>query len=554
MLQFITRFPAEITLEIVSYLDQFDCVELMCVCHNWHNIIPTLALRVWNHVYVSRTSWNKTNSCMIRCLSYVQHLTIENRDSVPILSKFRKSAISWLEIKSHDPSLTTDLQLVSSIKPLAATLTELDITDHPSNLSLVDLLEALPNLTHLTFLFDAKRFKQLPPTLGYTKEDDKQLICSKLVYLHLDNAYNFELEMAPLFRRCPQLVSLLLSTQFERVPDRTFEFSIDLCRATKLCPLLRYIMLNQGKYAVQEDHARGDFWKQMSKEGSVDKDGQGIREFIFYGDEFNFNKVLPTLLDQRHTLEYVSLSSVDENPWTLLADIHFERLRTLNMWYAKVEEQAWNRFLTTNGKHLERLDLSLVTNPKHLPPIVKAINSMENLKQLRLFNSSRFCNYPDEFNLGALSRNPELRILDLSNVCVLDQEIIGLCHSQSLLELSVLMNHDHCTCITVDGFLGFADKLKDVNTSICFIWFENCHNITDACLERLAYVESLITLSIYGNRRITDEGVRSFLNVNNDDGKKSIEVHDCPEVSRQGLWTIDDDESDESSSVEYTSC
>ena len=96
MLQFITRFPAEITLEIVSYLDQLDTIECMCVCRHWHNVIPGYALRVWNQVYVSWNSWDKTNDCMIQCLKHVQHLTIEDRDSRAILSKFKKSPLSRL--------------------------------------------------------------------------------------------------------------------------------------------------------------------------------------------------------------------------------------------------------------------------------------------------------------------------------------------------------------------------------------------------------------------------------------------------------------------------
>ncbi|KAI9250908.1 hypothetical protein BDA99DRAFT_204694 [Phascolomyces articulosus] len=93
MPDFTTIFPAETITEIISCLEQKDCVECMSVCHQWYNIIPNYihSTEVWRKLTIAPDSWNKTNNAMIQCLGpHVKKVSIYSQDSCTILEQLDK--------------------------------------------------------------------------------------------------------------------------------------------------------------------------------------------------------------------------------------------------------------------------------------------------------------------------------------------------------------------------------------------------------------------------------------------------------------------------------
>ena len=44
------RLPFEICSTIFSFLEQSDCLEMLCVCHAWYDKIPNHASNIWREI------------------------------------------------------------------------------------------------------------------------------------------------------------------------------------------------------------------------------------------------------------------------------------------------------------------------------------------------------------------------------------------------------------------------------------------------------------------------------------------------------------------------
>ena len=68
----------DVFTEIVSYVNQVDCIECMAVCRRWHKLIPQYGKEVWKELEISEKSWSKFNNAMSQCLSHVEKVSFPN--------------------------------------------------------------------------------------------------------------------------------------------------------------------------------------------------------------------------------------------------------------------------------------------------------------------------------------------------------------------------------------------------------------------------------------------------------------------------------------------
>ncbi|KAI8141054.1 hypothetical protein BJV82DRAFT_620654 [Fennellomyces sp. T-0311] len=548
MYDFTLILPPETTTCIFSFLDPSDHIECVCVCRQWYHCIPDYVSH-WNQLYVSPDSWGKASNAMIQCLGpHVRKVCIRKGNTVKVLRALadRKCAITLLEINAHARPIKNDvrqlygdsIELISAIKPFANTLTELIMTDHPSDISVPHLLNTLPKLTHLTLRFD---FKRLTRVSRIDNSNTGKQVESQLVYLELDNSYNFGFRVVPVLRRCARLKALLLATQFPKMTGG-YGSAINFDIIFELCPRLRYVMWNQDKYYDPEDVRRSQIWKKLVKHSDNGTASGALRELTFYGDEADLiSWIIPILTKSQDTLQYLNITSCDRDPWNPLGHIPLHQLKTLNLLYPKTGGYQWINALIANRRTVQDLELSLMMdNMDHVGQIIVAISSMSSLQRLRLYNnwSMSLQGQPEICrNLALLSQNCQLRRVQFDSISVSDQGLLDLCDIPLLHELCLCMNRRSSRLITVNGYLQFAGKLQLLGSRLHTLSFENCYNITDLVLEHLAHVKSLLALSISRNRQITDAGVQYF--VDNGQGEKKINIHGCSSVSRMGLWQRD---------------
>ena len=75
MSDFTLFLPCEIFTEILSHVNQEDCMECMAVCRRWHKLIPQHAKDVWKELEISEKSWSRFNNAISQCLIYVEKVS-----------------------------------------------------------------------------------------------------------------------------------------------------------------------------------------------------------------------------------------------------------------------------------------------------------------------------------------------------------------------------------------------------------------------------------------------------------------------------------------------
>ena len=76
-LAFFVALPSDIVLEIMSYLNQQDCLTCMTVCRDWDKVIPEYTRPVWSKLNIKTGDLHKYQRRRERCLgSHVKSVVI----------------------------------------------------------------------------------------------------------------------------------------------------------------------------------------------------------------------------------------------------------------------------------------------------------------------------------------------------------------------------------------------------------------------------------------------------------------------------------------------
>ncbi|KAG2218630.1 hypothetical protein INT45_009762 [Circinella minor] len=234
---------------------------------------------------------------------------------------------------------------------------------------------------------------------------------------------------------------------------------------------------------------------------------------------------------------------------------HLETLKLTNL--ELPHEDGWIS-LFSQCQNLKHLDISLGPFDMRWDHIVQGITlSLKYLHHLGLHDNdyrvAPHLNFSDCIRM--LSQECKtLRCLEIHNIRISNENLLELCEIQSLQELSLQIGS-----LEEASLFAFAERLSSENddsrptAALVTLKLISAHNLNDDILKRLACVKSLMFLSVLWNNRITDAGVKGFLqhdNNNNIDNnkcaahtkggkkrKKSLYVDQCILVSRWGVWT-----------------
>ena len=68
MPDFTLFLPPEVISNILSHVNQVDCITYMTVSRRWYKIIPQYGKDVWTELEISGRSWSRPNNAMLECL------------------------------------------------------------------------------------------------------------------------------------------------------------------------------------------------------------------------------------------------------------------------------------------------------------------------------------------------------------------------------------------------------------------------------------------------------------------------------------------------------
>ncbi|KAI8142426.1 hypothetical protein BJV82DRAFT_142316 [Fennellomyces sp. T-0311] len=424
--------------------------------------------------------------------------------------------------------------LFATIQQFSTTLTELSITNHRFDISEMHLLNLLPNLTHLTLLYDGMSHLQ-QPNIG-VRSNGIEYSSTKLVYLHVDCYLKDRIN--PLLRRCPRLKSLLLTTTHGTLlhsapPGPDFETLFDHC------PRLRYLMwMPRGYFPSDNEDEKTKEWKELSRRVGYD-DKKSLCEFILHSFHMDLEIVVPLLTRSRHTLEYLKFRNLRRpREWDGLNNIQFPRLKTLHINGILTTYAGWGNFIA-GCDDIECLDLLTVSQDDvQVDPLFTALSTRKHLKHIdmQVFIPEddpyeQAVSHIDRFpHLGMLSMNGQLQSVRLTNVCIPGQALLDLCNIRSLQVLHLAVDPCHAQCLSFDEMKAFADRLISVDSKLYVLSFDWIYNITDAVLDRLGRLKWLSLLSVTCSPHITNDGVDSFFK-NDANLNKKFQQLGCREVS-----------------------
>ncbi|KAI8139633.1 hypothetical protein BJV82DRAFT_716542 [Fennellomyces sp. T-0311] len=541
---FPTSLPPEVVLRIVSFLDQHDCLQCLQVCRHWHSEMPLYTTDLWKEVVISPACWSTMNSCLIRSLGvHTQKLSISDMDVFSILHRFKKlkCKITSLEIAQvHDDTMTHDQHMedharfLSTIKQFDWSLRQLSIIDYSFGLLVTEVLQQFPNLTHLTLLFDHRLHEYLSkPLVVHDTSNPGFRSYAGLVYLHLDAFLNFDCRIVPTLRRCPMLKTLRLSN------DGIDAFSMPSNFATifQLCPHLMHLTWNEDRYPPDMRDSILMHELDAPSPNTTNGDYKGtLQTFLFSGNISDIDRVLPILRASHHELERIELSfwatSVTPELHTLLSRICFPRLKALVVSRLKMVSDDWVSFLA-GCPSIEVLDLYLFKEDLAMNTICAIVGSLDQLQYLKIKRSAESWTPSREeaiwSNTIILSRT-RLQYLDLDGVLLTDDGLLNLCDISSLKELS--LSQTRYSYITLEGLLAFADKLNSSKSCLATLKLSYFTTLDDTVLQRFSRAKSLSFLLLQWCPKVTEAGLKVFLNGGANGVKRKVTVEHCRLISR----------------------
>ncbi|KAI9250895.1 hypothetical protein BDA99DRAFT_608205 [Phascolomyces articulosus] len=533
---------------------------------------------------------------ILKCLGpHVKKVIIHSQDTCRILDTLdrRKCRIKSLDICGHKvmlkrkgrPAANDSIKLPMTIGMFANTLTELLMDGHPCDISVPMILDTLPALMHLSVKFnDIERDTLSNTEIGgqHPRKSKKRALAkttaqhTNLIFLCLDNALNFDTRILPILHRCPNLKFLLVALDM----DRTHVYDVQaryIRDAFRLCPLVRYIAWNG-----DPEKDRVEEWLELSRkeeqrrqrlhlhhnssiypcihneenddgmDDMIDKEEPGtVRKIVFAcNNSQDMDHLVPIMIKSRPWLEHLYISVVYDWFWDFLPRYHFPQLTTLELYGIAMTSELWRQVVLYHP-NIEHLETEIyVEEMVDLDRIIESMGStLTRLRHLLLqYERSNPFTAVTCTTLGALI-STNIQHLHLASVSISDQAFYDICGLPQLQELCVGAFDTYRSFLSEDGLLagvkrwvdGYKQEVEDENgkkstiTSkykIRFIQLTAIQCVTDAVLELLGQVDSLITLRITYNESITNEGPKAFCHGNNNGNQKKLETYACYGISR----------------------
>ena len=83
MPDFTLFMPSEIFSDILSHVNQVDCIECMIVCRRWYELVPQCAKALWAELKISKKHWSRSNTALFECLgTHVKKVSISSSQSL----------------------------------------------------------------------------------------------------------------------------------------------------------------------------------------------------------------------------------------------------------------------------------------------------------------------------------------------------------------------------------------------------------------------------------------------------------------------------------------
>ena len=426
--------------------------------------------------------------------------------------------------------------LIGFLAPFKNTLTELIFDHYPYNVPLMHLLKSLPKLTHLTLHFCHGSQRRTPQQrkFQYIIEDEdantNSNFTSNLVYLYLEVLSNFSQAFNSVLSVSPKLRALIVPNSLDFNGECLFQCNLINTR----CPSLRYLVWNLHSQDVKINHTQTlNRWKMASTCSDYDEQVGTLREIIFNISTELLKTILPLLQASQQQLTHVYLNRISRSGSLHireLVQLRLPKLKRLVLKDLADWQLEWIKFVKT-CEQLENLELETSRDYELLYNIIEAIKPLEYLRDIRLRVTDGREHEIQGVNISHfLQKCPSLQSLDLSGLCVSDQDLLKICNLRTLQVLKLDMKR-YENYLSLEGLLQAADRLQATESGIQTLKLARVYNLTDAVLERLGQVKNLSTVSIEYNQQITTNGAQAFVSGTHNGEDRSFYVYNCYGVS-----------------------
>ncbi|KAG2222696.1 hypothetical protein INT45_013510 [Circinella minor] len=275
---------------------------------------------------------------------------------------------------------------------------------------------------------------------------------------------------------------------------------------------------------------------------TIDNNEKTLRELEFSG--FIYHEQLYSILKKsQHTLEHLHYSFVNAKQLQYTIEqkplLHFPHLKSIELATLDhlTDNPTWiyKSLFDMHQQQLEHLYLDFKTLDesdsilqKVIKNMIEAISELKKLQYLFLEFQNQCTVYCDNLDLLS-SNNTELRYVTFIDIPISDQGLLELSKLPQLCMVELRGYNVHRR-LTEEGFIAFANKLKELNSPLESLDMNCDHTsaVTDTVLKHLSQVKSLKTLRISTNHGITNEGVNLYFGAQ----KRRIELGCCNLVSR----------------------
>ncbi|KAI8138681.1 hypothetical protein BJV82DRAFT_673445 [Fennellomyces sp. T-0311] len=379
---------------------------------------------------------------------------------------------------------------MSSVLMFSSTLKELCIARHVSSLEVLPLLTNLPNLSHLTLLNGTTYLSSLSQ---YT-----DTVFDKLVYLRLGIVCDFDTDIIPLLRRCPNINALLIHPRQVVRSNTDVVGPKDFDILSQLCPKICYFGWNPFTFRSLK------YYQGIPAFADYHHHHQGIKMFEFIGvgpgrdDHGIFTRMMPVIVRAQDSLEHLKLYFDPFRnalfPAGELSHHRFSQLKSLSLGGIRMTADEWGVFFKGLDNILF-LEIHIHSNDYHLGAfIIEKLECLTRLKRLRLvwsyFTHARL---PALNNVHLLTNCGQLQCLELKRVPLSPRGLLDLCKITSLKKLDLLLYRGDE--ISYKWLWPFAQDLKNIH-DLEYLTLNNFLFLNTGVVVHLTKLENLIQVTI----------------------------------------------------------
>ncbi|KAI8137038.1 hypothetical protein BJV82DRAFT_718485 [Fennellomyces sp. T-0311] len=309
-LGFLATLPPDIIPEILSFLDQVDCLTCMAVCRSWFRLIPQYAKGIWTTLRLDERNAGFENQRLSHCLGdHVKNVTLDTlkneKDGYHLMHNLLGWGCTRIKFLELNGCQTDDQDLLLEVlRKLGPHLTQLKMLSHESNIAFLHILHACPRLTYFTYQskidysHDAGVIDKEPAVLNPVSSIGS---FPSITHLNIDAMLDTQVLLNPILKRCPNLRSFT-GTSFATADiqdNETFpRYVADYDLLFEWCPKLTYI---NGSLSYV-------YLKDISEQS--DEDGfTGLRK-LRVADAYQQSGIIRRLTESQDTLETLSVNPI----------------------------------------------------------------------------------------------------------------------------------------------------------------------------------------------------------------------------------------------------